>query len=133
MASQHYSDLLLEHSRHPRNVGSLATPAPGVGVGRVGSQETGAVVQLHLQCPIGTQRIEAMRFQAYGDTATIAAASLMTEWLHGKTLDEALQLTSSQLVQALQIPPARVFGAMLVQDAVRSAVADCRQHHRANH
>ena len=57
----------------------------------------------------------------------------MTEWLHGKTLDEALQLTSSQLVQALQIPPARVFGAMLVQDAVRSAVADCRQHHRANH
>ncbi len=66
------------------------------------------MVQLHLQCPIGTQRIEAVRFQAYGDTATIAAASLMTEWLHGKTLDEALQLTSSQLVQALQIPPAQV-------------------------
>ena len=57
----------------------------------------------------------------------------MTEWLHGKTLDEALQLTSSRLVQALQIPPAWVFGAMLVQDAVRSAVADCRQHHRVNH
>lgn len=132
MTAPRYSDLLLEHSRHPRNVGALAAPAPGVGVAVVGSQEAGAVVQLHLHCPDGAiPRIGTVRFKAYGDTATIAAASLMTEWLQGKTLDEAVQLTSSQLVQALEIPPARVFGAMLVQDAVRSAVADCRQH-RAN-
>ncbi len=124
MASPEYSDLLLEHSRHPRNAGAFAVSAPDIGTALVGTPENGAVIQLQIQVQAGLPaQIKAARFKAYGDTATIAAASLMTEWLHGKTLEEAQQLTSSQLVQALAVPPARVFGAMLVQDAVRSAIA----------
>jgi len=124
MASPHYSELLLEHSRHPRNAGTFPAPAPDIGTALVGTPENGAVIRLQIQVQAGPPaRIETARFKAYGDTATIAAASLMTEWLHGKTLAEAQQLTSGQLAQALDLPPARVFSAMLVQDAVRSAIA----------
>lgn len=133
MVFAEYSDLLLEHSRHPRNAGAFAASAPDIGTALVGSPQSGAVIQLQIQVQAGLPAyIKAARFKAYGDTATIAAASLMTEWLHGKTLEQAQQLTSSQLVQALAVPPKRVFGTMLVQDAVRSAIAHYIRHNRAS-
>ncbi len=125
-----YSDEVLAHSRQPHNVGSWDAARPDVGTAWVGSPDSGAVVKLQIQVDAHAV-ITAACFKAYGDTCTIAAASLATQTLGGQSLAQAAQFSSDSLVQTLALPPERVYGALLVQDAVHQAVAHYQQRQSA--
>lgn len=123
MAAVVYSDLVQEHFRHPVNVGSFAPGTHRVGRGRAGQAGTGGVLQMQVQVD-ESGIISDTRFRAYGCGATIAAGSYTSQWLQGKTLAQALQLSTQQLVTELQLQPVKVHCAMLAEDAVKAAVAN---------
>lgn len=117
-----YSNLLIDHFEHPRNVGAFEPGLGAVASATVGSPALGGVVQLQIALAPDTQVIRAARFKAYGSAPVIACASLASEWLGGKTLQQALAIEHGAIAQALQLPAEKIHCAMLAEDAIRGAV-----------
>jgi nitrogen fixation NifU-like protein len=123
MAAVTYSKPVQDHFRQPRNVGSFPDDVARVGQGQAGQVNTGGIVKLQIRVDESGIISEA-RFRSYGCGATIAAGSYVTEWLQGKSLDQAARLSTEQLVQALQLQPVKVHCAMLAEDAVKAAITN---------
>src|SRR5579875_3451578 len=125
-----YSDKVLDHYNNPRNVGSLDKSDPNVGTGMVGAPECGDVMKLQIR--VNEQGvIEDAKFKTYGCGSAIASSSLVTEWVKGKTLDQALEIKNSQIAQELSLPPVKIHCSILAEDAIKAAVADYKTKHAA--
>ena len=120
-----YSEKLMDHYEHPRNVGTLDKNADNVGTGMVGAPACGDVMRLQIQVN-DEGVIEDAKFKTYGCGSAIASSSLVTEWVKGKTLDEAGQLTNSQIAEELALPPVKIHCSILAEDAIKAAIADYR-------
>ena len=119
-----YSDKVLDHYNNPRNVGSLNKDANNVGTGIVGAPECGDVMKLQIQ--VEEDRIVDAKFKTYGCGSAIASSSLATEWLKGKTVDEALEIKNTDIVDELQLPPVKIHCSVLAEDAIRAALQDVK-------
>lgn len=117
-----YSDKVLDHYNNPRNVGSLDKSKADVGTGIVGAPECGDVMKLQIE--VEGDRIVDAKFKTFGCGSAIASSSLATEWIKGKTIDEALQIDNTQIVQELSLPPVKIHCSVLAEDAIKSAVSD---------
>ena len=123
-----YSDKVLDHYENPRNVGSFAQDEEGVATGMVGAPACGDVMKLQIK--VGKDGvIEDARFKTYGCGSAIASSSLVTEWVKGKTLDEALTIKNSRIAEELALPPVKIHCSVLAEDAIRAAVADYKKRH----
>jgi nitrogen fixation NifU-like protein len=123
-----YSDKVIDHYENPRNVGSFDKGDEAVGTGMVGAPACGDVMKLQIRVgPDG--RIEDARFKTYGCGSAIASSSLVTEWVKGKTLDEATTIRNTQIAQELSLPPVKIHCSILAEDAIKAAVADYRNKH----
>ena len=120
-----YSNKVLDHYNNPRNVGSLDKSDKSVGTGVVGAPECGDVMKLQIQ--VEGDRIVDAKFKTFGCGSAIASSSLATEWIKGKTLDEALEIKNTQIVQELSLPPVKIHCSVLAEDAIKSAIADYRR------
>ncbi len=120
-----YSDKVLDHYNHPRNVGSLDKHSDQVGTGVVGAPECGDVMKLQIE--VEGDRIVDAKFKTFGCGSAIASSSLATEWVKGKTLDQALQLKNTEIVEELSLPPVKIHCSVLAEDAIRSAIKDFKQ------
>ncbi len=120
-----YSDKVIEHAENPRNVGTLDKDDPNVGTGLVGAPACGDVMRLQIKVGDGGV-IEDARFKTFGCGSAIASSSLATEWLKGKTLDEASGLKNTSIVEELNLPPVKIHCSVLAEDAVKAAIADYR-------
>ncbi len=126
-----YSDKVLDHYNNPRNVGSLDKRDPTVGTGMVGAPECGDVMKL--QVKVSEEGvIEDARFKTFGCGSAIASSSLATEWLKGKTLDEALRIKNTDIVNELSLPPVKIHCSVLAEDAIRAAIDDYRKKQGSN-
>jgi nitrogen fixation NifU-like protein len=128
-----YSDKVIEHYEKPRNVGTLDKEDPNVGTGLVGAPACGDVMRLQIRVNPETNVVEDAKFKTFGCVSAIASSSLVTEWVKGKTIDEALTLKNSQIVEELNLPPVKIHCSVLAEDAIKSAIADFRkkqQHSR---
>ena len=119
-----YSDKVVDHYNNPRNVGSLDKKAPNVGTGLVGAPECGDVMKLQIQVNPETKVIEDAKFKTFGCGSAIASSSLATEWLKGKSVDEALQIKNPDIVKELTLPPVKIHCSVLAEDAIKAAVKD---------
>ncbi|MCB1798825.1 MAG: Fe-S cluster assembly scaffold IscU [Gammaproteobacteria bacterium] len=118
-----YSEKVIDHYENPRNVGVLDKSALNVGTGMVGAPACGDVMRLQIQ--VNEQGvIEDAKFKTYGCGSAIASSSLLTEWVKGKTLDEARQIKNSQIAEELALPPVKVHCSVLAEDAIKAAIAD---------
>ncbi|MFN4115911.1 MAG: Fe-S cluster assembly scaffold IscU [Inhella sp.] len=122
-----YSDKVVDHYENPRNVGSFAKGDDTVGTGMVGAPACGDVMKLQIKVNPATGLIEDARFKTYGCGSAIASSSLVTEWVKGKSLDEAVQIKNSQIAEELALPPVKIHCSILAEDAIKAAVADYRQ------
>jgi nitrogen fixation protein NifU and related proteins len=121
-----YSDKVIEHYENPRNVGTLDKNDPGVGTGLVGAPACGDVMRLQIR--VNDQGvIEDAKFKTFGCGSAIASSSLATEWIKGKTIDEAETIKNSQIVEELNLPPVKIHCSVLAEDAIKSAIADYRK------
>ena len=126
-----YSDKVVDHYQHPRNVGSFGTSAEvarrtDVGVGIVGAPECGDVMQLQIK--VNEQGvIEDAKFKCFGCGSAIASSSLATEWLKGRSLDDAMAIRNTQIVEELSLPPVKIHCSVLAEDSIRAAIADYRK------
>ena len=121
-----YSDKVVDHFEHPRNVGSLDKSAANVGTGIVGAPECGDVMKLQIQVDQGNRIVDA-RFKTFGCGSAIASSSLATEWVKGRTLDDALQIRNTEIVKELALPPVKIHCSVLAEDAIRAAVMDLKR------
>ncbi len=121
-----YSDKVLDHYNNPRNIGSLDKDNPAVGTGIVGAPECGDVMKLQIQVDENRRIVDA-RFKTFGCGSAIASSSLATEWVKGKTLDEALQIKNTEIVRELALPPVKIHCSVLAEDAIRAAIADVKR------
>jgi len=120
-----YSDKVLDHYNHPRNVGSMDKNDPKVGTGMVGAPECGDVMKLQIKVDeMGV--IEDAKFKTFGCGSAIASSSLATEWLRGKTVDEALSIKNTDIVNELSLPPVKIHCSVLAEDAIKAAIHDYR-------
>ena len=126
-----YSDKVIDHYEHPRNVGSLDTSDASVGTGMVGAPACGDVMKLQIKVNPSTGVIEDARFKTYGCGSAIASSSLVTEWVRGKTLDEALTIKNTQIAEELALPPVKIHCSILAEDAIKAAVNDYKAKHAA--
>ncbi len=118
-----YSEKLLDHYENPRNVGSFAKDAEGLGTGMVGAPACGDVMKLQIK--VGKDGIiEDAKFKTYGCGSAIASSSLVTEWVKGKTVDQALLIKNTQIAEELALPPVKIHCSILAEDAIKAAVAD---------
>lgn len=118
-----YSDKVIDHYEHPRNVGVLDRGAANVGTGMVGAPACGDVMRLQIQ--VNDQGvIEDAKFKTYGCGSAIASSSLLTEWVKGKTLDEAREIRNSEIAEELALPPVKIHCSVLAEDAIKAAIAD---------
>jgi len=123
-----YSDKVIDHYENPRNVGSFAKDEEGIGTGMVGAPACGDVMKLQIKVnDVGI--ITDARFKTYGCGSAIASSSLVTEWVKGKTLDEAGSIKNSQIAEELALPPVKIHCSILAEDAIKAAVADYRNKH----
>jgi nitrogen fixation NifU-like protein len=122
-----YSDKVLDHYNNPRNVGSLDKSSPSVGTGMVGAPECGDVMKLQIQVNDESGIIEEAKFKTFGCGSAIASSSLATEWLKGKTVDEALQIKNTDIVNELALPPVKIHCSVLAEDAIKAAISDYRK------
>ena len=121
-----YSDKVIDHFNNPRNVGSLDKNAPDVGTGIVGAPECGDVMKLQIR--VGADgRIEDAKFKTFGCGSAIAASSLATEWLKGRTVDQADELKNADIASELSLPPVKIHCSVLAEDAVKAAIADWKR------
>ena len=121
-----YSDKIQDHFNNPRNVGSLDKNDPNVGTGVVGAPECGDVMKLQIKVNENGV-IEDAKFKTFGCGSAIASSSLATEWLKGKTLDEAEQIKNTQIVEELSLPPVKIHCSVLAEDAIKTAVNDLKK------
>ena len=121
-----YSEKVIDHYEHPRNVGTLDSDANDVGTGMVGAPACGDVMRLQIKVDDKTGIIEDAKFKTYGCGSAIASSSLVTEWVKGKTLDEAAALKDSEIAEELALPPVKIHCSILAEDAVKAAIADYR-------
>jgi len=119
-----YSDKVLDHYNNPRNVGSLDKASKDVGTGIVGAPECGDVMKLQVRVNDATGVIEEAKFKTFGCGSAIASSSLATEWLRGRTLDEALQIKNTDIVNELSLPPVKIHCSVLAEDAIKAAIND---------
>ncbi|MGB3546276.1 MAG: Fe-S cluster assembly scaffold IscU [Saprospiraceae bacterium] len=119
-----YSEKLLEHFKHPRNVGTLDKSKNTVGTGLVGAPECGDVMRLQIEVDPETQLITDAKFKTFGCGSAIASSSLATEWLKGKSVDEALAIDNMAIVEELALPPVKIHCSVLAEDAIKGAIAD---------
>ena len=117
-----YSDKVIEHYNNPRNVGSFTKDTPGVGTGLVGAPECGDVMKLQIKVNLDTGVIEDAKFKTFGCGSAIASSSLATEWLKGKTIDQALAIKNTEIVEELSLPPVKVHCSVLAEDAIKAAI-----------
>ena len=122
-----YSEKVIDHYENPRNVGSYKKGEEGVGVGLVGAPSCGDVLQLSIKVENGI--IRDARFKTYGCGSAIASSSLITEWVKGKTLDEAGSIKNSEIAEELALPPVKIHCSILAEDAIKAAVADYKAKH----
>ena len=123
-----YSTKVLDHYENPRNVGAFNKDDSGVGTGMVGAPACGDVMKLQIR--VNEQGIiEDAKFKTYGCGSAIASSSLVTEWVKGKTLDEAMALKNTQIADELALPPVKIHCSILAEDAIKAAVADYKQKH----
>jgi nitrogen fixation NifU-like protein len=123
-----YSDKVLDHYENPRNVGSFDKGDEAVGTGMVGAPACGDVMKLQIK--VGADgRIEDARFKTYGCGSAIASSSLVTEWVKGKTLEQATTIKNTQIAQELSLPPVKIHCSILAEDAIKAAVSDYRKKH----
>ena len=119
-----YSDKVLDHYNHPRNVGSLDKSSSNVGTGMVGAPECGDVMKLQVKVNPETGVIEDAKFKTFGCGSAIASSSLATEWLKGKTVDQALEIKNTDIVNELALPPVKIHCSVLAEDAIKAAISD---------
>lgn len=124
-----YSEKVIDHYEHPRNVGSLDKESSNVGTGVVGAPECGDVMKLQIQVDESTGKIIDAKFKTFGCGSAIASSSLATEWVKGKTIDDALKIKNTDIVQELSLPPVKIHCSVLAEDAIRSAIADYQKKH----
>jgi nitrogen fixation protein NifU and related proteins len=122
-----YSDKVIDHAENPRNVGTLDKNDPNVGTGLVGAPACGDVMRLQIRVDPETNTIVDAKFKTFGCGSAIAASSLATEWIKGKSIDEAEALTNSEIVEELCLPPVKIHCSVLAEDAIKSAIADFRK------
>ncbi len=122
-----YSDKVLDHYTNPRNVGSLDKGSSEVGTGLVGAPECGDVMKLQIKVNPETNVIEDAKFKTFGCGSAIASSSLATEWVKGKTIDEALAIRNTDIVKELALPPVKIHCSVLAEDAIRAAISDWRK------
>ena len=127
-----YSDKVIDHAENPRNVGTLDKNDPNVGTGLVGAPACGDVMRLQIKVDPETNTIVDAKFKTFGCGSAIAASSLATEWIKGKTVDEAEALQNSEIVEELSLPPVKIHCSVLAEDAIKSAIADFKQKRAAN-
>jgi len=126
-----YSEKVLDHYENPRNVGSLDKTSSNVGTGMVGAPACGDVMKLQIQ--VGEDGvIQDAKFKTYGCGSAIASSSLVTEWLKGKTLDQATAIKNSDIAEELALPPVKIHCSVLAEDAIKSAIADYNKKHQSN-
>ena len=122
-----YSDKVIDHYNHPRNVGSMDKTSSDVGTGLVGAPECGDVMKLQIKVNPETKVIEEAKFKTFGCGSAIASSSLATEWLRGKTVDEALAIKNTDIVTELSLPPVKIHCSVLAEDAIKAAISDYKK------
>ena len=122
-----YSDKVVDHYENPRNVGTLDKASEAVGTGRVGAPECGDVMRLQIRVNPQTQVIEEAKFKTFGCGSAIASSSLATEWVKGRTINEALTISNTDIVKELALPPVKIHCSVLAEDAIRAAIGDWKK------
>ena len=122
-----YTDKVVDHFENPRNVGSLDKDADDVGTGLVGAPECGDVMKLQIKVDDDTQKITDARFKTFGCGSAIAASSLATEWVRGKSIDDAGKVSNVEIVEELSLPPVKILCSVLAEDAIKAAIEDYRK------
>jgi nitrogen fixation NifU-like protein len=122
-----YSNKVIDHYENPRNVGSLPKEDPNVGTGLVGAPECGDVMKLQVRVNAETGVIDDARFKTFGCGSAIASSSLATEWLKGKSIDDALAIKNADIVTELSLPPVKVHCSVLAEDAIKAAISDYKK------
>ena len=123
-----YSNKVIDHYENPRNVGSLPKDDVNVGTGLVGAPECGDVMKLQVKVNPETGVIDDAKFKTFGCGSAIASSSLATEWLKGKTVDEALAIKNTDIVNELSLPPVKIHCSVLAEDAIKAAITDWKSH-----
>jgi nitrogen fixation NifU-like protein len=126
-----YSDKVIDHYNNPRNVGSMDKGSSDVGTGLVGAPECGDVMKLQIKVNRETNVIEEAKFKTFGCGSAIASSSLATEWVKGKTVDEALTIKNMDIVKELSLPPVKIHCSVLAEDAIRAAIGDWKKKQEA--
>jgi nitrogen fixation NifU-like protein len=126
-----YSDKVIDHYNNPRNVGSMDKSSADVGTGLVGAPECGDVMKLQIKVNRDTNVIEEAKFKTFGCGSAIASSSLATEWVKGKTVDEALTIKNMDIVKELSLPPVKIHCSVLAEDAIRAAIGDWKKKQEA--
>jgi Fe-S cluster assembly scaffold IscU len=121
-----YSEKVLDHYSNPKNVGTLDKNSNTVGTGLVGAPECGDVMRLQIEVDPATQTITDAKFKTFGCGSAIASSSLATEWLKGKTIDQAMNIDNMDIVEELALPPVKIHCSVLAEDAIKSAINDYR-------
>ena len=124
-----YSNKVIDHYENPRNVGSFDKGDATVGTGMVGAPACGDVMKLQIKVDPSTGLIEDARFKTYGCGSAIASSSLITEWVKGKTLDQAMTIKNAQIAEELALPPVKIHCSILAEDAIKAAVSDYKTRH----
>jgi nitrogen fixation NifU-like protein len=124
-----YSDKVIDHYENPRNVGAFGKDDEDVGTGMVGAPACGDVMKLQIKVNPATGLIEDARFKTYGCGSAIASSSLVTEWVKGKTLDQALEIKNTNIAEELALPPVKIHCSILAEDAIKAAVSDYKAKH----
>jgi nitrogen fixation protein NifU and related proteins len=122
-----YSEKVIDHYNNPRNVGSFTKDTPGLGTGLVGAPECGDVMKLQIKVNLGTGVIEDAKFKTFGCGSAIASSSLATEWLKGKSVDDALKIKNTDIVNELKLPPVKIHCSVLAEDAIKAAIKDFQE------
>lgn len=125
-----YSEQVIDHYENPRNVGKMDTTDPSVGTGMVWAPACGDVMKLQIKVEGGV--IEDAKFKTYGCGSAIASSSLLTEWVKGKTLEEAKEIKNTDIVEELSLPPVKIHCSVLAEDAIRSAISDYTNKNRVH-
>ena len=122
-----YSEKVIDHYQNPKNVGTLDKSSKDVGTGLVGAPECGDVMRLQIQVDSSTGMITDAKFKTFGCGSAIASSSLATEWLKGKSVDEALKIDNMTIVEELNLPPVKIHCSVLAEDAIKAAINDYRE------
>ena len=122
-----YSEKVIDHYNDPRNVGSLEKNDKNTGTGLVGAPECGDVMKLQIQVNPDTEEIVDAKFKTFGCGSAIASSSLATEWVKGKSIDEAMSIKNTAIVEELSLPPVKIHCSVLAEDAIKAAISDYRK------